>query len=76
MRACSVCSDPRVQAIDTLLAAGRSARSLAIEYGFHPRVLQRHRTSHVALPASNGHAPAITEGDPCQWPCESTHWWP
>lgn len=42
MNQCSICSDPRVQSVDAALAAGRSARGLAIELGLGPESMKRH----------------------------------
>lgn len=48
-RPCLICIDPRVQAVDALLAGGRSARSLAIELGLPPEALKRHVRNHQSL---------------------------
>lgn len=47
-RSCATCSDPRLADIDGLLAAGRSARSLAIEFGLPPDSVKRHARNHLA----------------------------
>jgi hypothetical protein len=47
MSRCTVCLDPRLADIDHLLAAGRSGRSLAAEFGIGPDAMRRHVRNHV-----------------------------
>lgn len=51
-RSCLTCASPQVQAINALLAAGRSARSLAAEFGLPPESLKRHARNHGVAPAT------------------------
>jgi hypothetical protein len=44
---CKVCLDERVQDVDAALAAGRSAHSLAVEFGLPPESMKRHARSHA-----------------------------
>jgi hypothetical protein len=47
-RSCSICSRADAGAINTLLAEGRSARSVAVERGLSEDAVQRHAHRHVA----------------------------
>ncbi len=55
---CQVCLDDRLQAIDAALATGKSARSVANEYGLTPRAMQRHAVSHKPGPEPAAVPPA------------------
>lgn len=48
-RSCSICTDARRQDIDFDLAAGKSGRNLAIEYGLSADALKRHARNHAAV---------------------------
>ena len=45
---CSICNDERVRDVDAALAAGRSARQVAAEFGLGYRSIARHGAQHVA----------------------------
>lgn len=55
---CTVCQDPRVQTLDSLLAQGRSGRSLAAEFGLSPDAVKRHAKAHAAPRDSGRRAPS------------------
>lgn len=58
MTRCTVCQDPLRADIDHLLAAGRSARSVAGEFRLSVRSVQRHAVSHVTVAAAPTAPPA------------------
>lgn len=47
MTRCKVCQDARRPEVDQLLAAGRSSRSVAIEFGLPVESMKRHARAHV-----------------------------
>lgn len=68
-RSCSVCSRPNAGAINALLAGGRSARSLAAEFGLSHAAMLRHERNHTAsraapAPSSKSRALPKLVGDP------------
>jgi hypothetical protein len=60
---CSICKDPRSQTIDAQLAAGRSARSIALEYRLGDQAMQRHARLHTSAPTD---APVASGKDPLE----------
>lgn len=47
-RVCTICARPDAGTINALLAEGRSARSVAAEYGLSEDATQRHAARHLA----------------------------
>ena len=67
MSQCHVCTHPSVATIDTLLEAGRSARSLAREFGLGYESVKRHNRNHGPMrgrPRTDTPSTAPTGGDP------------
>ena len=63
-RDCVTCSHPQREVIDEALLSGKSARSIAKEYGLHHRSLSRHFAEHVrAGTKQQAGAPVISEDD-------------
>lgn len=60
MSRCTIDASPQRAAIDQLLLAGRSARSLALEFGLSIDAMKRHARNHVRSiePPQNGELPA------------------
>jgi len=61
-RNCTVCTHPMSPDIDYELAAGRSSRALAAQYGLGPEAVKRHARNHAAALAPRADIPA--ESDP------------
>jgi hypothetical protein len=57
-RSCSICSRSDAGAINALLAEGRSARSVAVEFSVSEDALQRHAHKHATRQAAQTTAPA------------------
>ena len=69
-RSCSVCSRPEAGTINQHLAEGRSARSLAVEFGVSASAMLRHERNHTASRAASAPSggksltAAVPSGDP------------
>jgi hypothetical protein len=61
---CKVCASLNRAAVDAALAAGESARSLAIAFGLSPESMKRHARSHARSVAPAQPAAAADEIDP------------
>jgi hypothetical protein len=63
-RSCSICTRPDAGAINELIRAGRSALSVASEFGAGHRALLRHAANHGIAAVPNRPATPRASGDP------------